>query len=97
MKGVLYYQDPDMTDNYQAELTCNMHTGQWIMDISCPTEKYTVRGEASNNLLVLRGDCSTFNLYKVDDGLYYGEWVYQDSKHKEACFVKLELDEPDEI
>lgn len=94
-KGKLYYESFDIADNYDAQLANNPKTGEWTIDVSCPTEKYTAKGESGSetNRLILRCNTSKFILYKVEDDLYYGEWIYRDSNSSEISFVKLELDD----
>lgn len=92
--GKLYYSDIDNTDCYDAQLAFNPETKEYTMDITCPTSKYSVKGKANGNLIALRGDRSVFNLYLVEEDIYYGEWHYQAKLgQNEITLIKLELDE----
>lgn len=92
--GTLYYQTVELSDKYEVQLAHNASTGEYTMDVTCPTDKYSVKGKNYGNMLVLRGDKSVFNLYKVEEDIFYGEWHYQEKLgQNEVTLVKVELDE----
>src|SRR5690606_27364430 len=93
--GTLFYEDIDHTDNFKVQLAHNPVTNEYTMELSHPSlGKYNVKGKRHGNFIVMRGDRSVFNLYNVEEDVYFGEWHYQEKLGRnEVSLVKLELDE----
>lgn len=88
--GQLVYKDGEISCVYDVEIAKHSieltdNEDRHIMTMVNLDEKKIIYREVNVDYI------SVLELYKIDDGLYYGEWHYDEGSGKMIGYVKAEL------